>query len=196
MSIRRSSALTVSGAALLGGAALLLAGCGSPAATPSTPASAPSQPAAEKPATEAPATTSFGSCADLLDESAYAQLDSGLAPVSSPTTPTAGYAVDALAAGGQLCEWKDAASGATLTLVVAKPANVSSAEATVAAGSTKTEIVPGYTSYVANGGGTATGDISTFTEGGVWISLTSPLLDDAPKAQPLVEFIAQALPSG
>ncbi len=193
--VRRTLSLTIPGVVLAGSAALLLAGCASPGGSSSASSSAPSTP---QPSSSASQTQTFAQpCSTLVGADVLKQLDAGLAPVAKPVPPTYGFAVDAVAAGGQLCEWTDSANGTTLTVVVAKTAKAASAQAKVAAGSTTTDLFgQGVKGYIANAGGTASGDISVFTNNGMWISVASPLFATPAKAQSIVSYIAQALPSG
>jgi hypothetical protein len=142
-------------------------------------------------------------CADLLRkvESSISALNANLAPQIS-FIPTAGtYADQIVALGGIACEWADAVTGETVTLALGNidSTSLTAAEIDVSAASTATNILgtdADVRAYVANSGGTASGDIEVFTNNNYWISALSPLFVSPLAAQELLETVIQALPSG
>ncbi|WP_310133506.1 hypothetical protein [Leifsonia shinshuensis] len=121
-----------------------------------------------------------------------------LANASSPQEGT--YPAKIGSAGGIFCDWFGAdGSSVSVALVHLAPQRLAGEQSAVAASSTPSTILgtsPNVSVYVADSGGTASGDIEAFTDSGYWISVVSPSFTTPDRATDLLRAVLQALPSG
>ncbi|THG34359.1 hypothetical protein E6C70_08795 [Glaciibacter flavus] len=189
--------------ATVAAAAIALSACASGTASSPTPTPTPTSSPTSTP-TSTPSGSAQGiDCNTLQPEvaSAITALDSTLALQNAPSPDEGTYAATILNDGGVFCQWSGsgAVSTVSVALVSLDPSDLAAAQAKVAASSTPSDVLGGATdapAYVANSGGTASGDIEVFTQGGFWISTTSPAFATPNAAKDLLQAILQALPSG
>ncbi len=111
-----------------------------------------------------------------------------------------GYAATIVSLGGMACLWQ-APDKITLEVAIAKlsSSELATQRAQVAAGSTSTLVFgdsPEIKGYNVNSGGTYTGDMEVFTEGGYWVSALSVAFLSPSDAESVVAAALQAVPSG
>ena len=190
-------------AAALVSAVLVLSACASGTASSPTPAATTSSPTSTPTTTAASGSAKGIDCNTLQPEvaSAITALDPTLTLQNAPSPDAGTYSAKILDSGGIFCEWSGSNDQSTVSvaLVSLDPTDLAAAQADVAASSTPSDVLGGASdtpAYVANSGGTASGDVEVFTEGGFWISTTSPKFATPDAAKELLQAILQALPSG
>lgn len=181
---------------LVAAAALLtltaLTGCAGGATTPETPESGAVAPAPTP--TPTYAGTAVGvTCADLFAGGGLAAalpgyaLDPSFAPMSGSS------AALAVSIQGAACGLTSPVGPVSVGLAKPDAASTRALEASFAASGTP---VPSFGPGVTATFDKMTGQEQLFTANGVWISVQSSGFTSAETAQPLLAYIAQALPSG
>jgi hypothetical protein len=169
--------------------AALLAGCTGGPTGISTSSAAP-----------APANSLGMTCPELVPSPVVAALHPGLKaqPTFKPVPES--YPGQIKALGGIACGWHTH-DGFTLVVAVVKlsSAALAAQESKVSASSTATLAfgdAADVRGYVANTGGTYSGDIEVFTTSGYWVSAVSPIFLSASDAESVIAAVLQAVPSG
>jgi hypothetical protein len=181
--------------------ALTLAGCSAGAGGSGGSSPAPSRTSSPASTPAPTATSALGiTCDELLPSSVLDTLAPGFALLPDSTPASGSNAAQIVSYGGISCDWSDA-SGATVTLAVAKPTadQLSTAETAIGGSGTRSTLFGAdVTAWTPTGGGTFPGDFEVFPEAGYWISTVSSLYTgpDSTQAQTVVAQVLQALPSG